>query len=58
MMSDDVRKFARAILHGDEVHKEWLLEAAEAFIAGEPLPPPRDAKTDPDRIRLMHKGGR
>lgn len=36
-----VRAFAKAMLHGDDEHKAWLLEAAEAFIAGNPLPPPR-----------------
>jgi hypothetical protein len=36
-----VRNFARAILHGSDPHRVWLLEAAEAFINGERLPPPR-----------------
>lgn len=31
-------EFAHAILHGDEEHREWLLEAAEAFNAGHALP--------------------
>lgn len=39
-----VRQFAEAILHGDEIHRAWLKEAAEAWIAGKPLPPPRDAR--------------
>jgi hypothetical protein len=43
-IDERIRVFARAILHGDDVHKEWLLEAAEAFIKNEPMPPPRDAK--------------
>jgi len=41
-----IRSFARAILHGDEVHRAWLVEAAEAFIEGKPMPPPRDKKTE------------
>jgi len=33
-----VMEFAKAILHGDEEHKEWLLEAAESFIKGQEIP--------------------
>lgn len=33
-----VREFARSALHGDQVHQQWLLDAAENFIAGLPLP--------------------
>lgn len=40
-----VREFATAILHGDDEHRAWLLEAAEAFIAGHPLPAPRGKGT-------------
>lgn len=36
-----IREFARLILHGDEEHRDWLIEAADAFIAGEEMPPPR-----------------
>lgn len=36
-----IRAFTEAILHGDDEHKAWLQEAAEAYIAGKPLPPPR-----------------
>lgn len=39
-----VIEFARAVLHGDDEHRKWLLEAADAFVNGRPLPPPRDAK--------------
>lgn len=35
-----IRKFAEAILHGDPEHKDWLIRAAEAFIAGDELPAP------------------
>lgn len=51
-----VREFAKAILHGGAVHQAWLLEAAEAFISGQPLPPPRqdnftDITAERDRLR-------
>lgn len=36
-----IRNFARSILHGDDEHRKWLLEAAEAFVTGEALPAPR-----------------
>ncbi len=36
-----VLDFARAILHGDEVHRAWLLEAADAYENGRDIPPPR-----------------
>lgn len=39
--SEAVLSFAKAVLHGDEVHKAWLLEAAQAWTDGKPLPPPR-----------------
>jgi hypothetical protein len=41
----EVRAFAKAVLHGDDAHRAWLLEAAEAFIAGKPLPAPRGKGT-------------
>ncbi len=37
-----VHEFARRILHGDKEHQAWLLDAAEAFTRGNPMPPPRD----------------
>jgi len=40
-----VEDFAEAILHGDEQHRAWLLEAAEAFNTGEPLPEPKTTAT-------------
>lgn len=33
-----VRQFAKTILHGNQEHQEWLLEAAECFIRGEAMP--------------------
>ncbi len=39
--AEAVRGFAKAVLHGDDVHREWLLEAAEAYATGQPLPPAR-----------------
>ncbi len=35
-----IREFATAILHGDQAHKDWLLDAAEAFVAGKRVPKP------------------
>lgn len=43
--ANDIRTFATAILHGDDEHRAWLLEAAEAFVSGNPLPPPRGKGT-------------
>ena len=36
-----IRAFVRLILHGDDEHQAWLLEAAERFLADESVPPPR-----------------
>lgn len=30
-----------AIAHGDQEHRDWLLEALEAIFAGNSVPPPR-----------------
>lgn len=43
----DVLRFAEAILHGDDEHRAWLREAAAAYVAGQPLPPPRSADKRP-----------
>lgn len=41
---DQIRLFAAAILHGDLKHRAWLIDAAEAFVAGNAVPaPPIDA---------------
>jgi hypothetical protein len=37
--ADALRAFTQAILHGDDVHRAWLVQAAEAYIAGGPMPP-------------------
>lgn len=42
-----VLRFAMAVLHGDDEHRFWLMEAAEAFTEGNPLPPPRGKGTSP-----------
>jgi hypothetical protein len=49
MGDEQIRAFAKAILHGDDEHREWLMEAAEAFIAQSPLPPPRGKGTNPPK---------
>ena len=38
--AERIRDFAELILHGDDAHRAWLKEAAEAYIRGEELPPP------------------
>ncbi len=45
--SDAVGRFAREILHGDDDHRAWLLDAAERFAQGRPVPPPA-LRTDED----------
>ncbi len=44
--AEAVLSFAKAVLHGDGVHKAWLLEAAQAWTEGKPLPPPRSAPAE------------
>jgi len=36
-----VMQFADAILHGSHDHRDWLLEAAEAFVENRPMPAAR-----------------
>jgi hypothetical protein len=38
-----VRDFAAKILHGDDVHKAWLTEAADAYVNGFTMPAPRSS---------------
>jgi hypothetical protein len=52
--AEPVRAFAKAVLHGDNEHKAWLLEAAEAFIEGKPLPEPRGKGTAPPHRELTN----
>ena len=42
---ESVTRFVRAVLHGDDEHRVWLMEAAECFVAGKPLPEPRGKGT-------------
>lgn len=35
---DAVLEFASSILHGSDEHREWLLEAAQAFTEGREIP--------------------
>lgn len=37
----EVMAFAKAILHGSQEHRYWLIEAARAFIDNKEVPPPR-----------------
>lgn len=36
-----ILEFTNLILHGDEEHRRWLMEAANAYLDGKPMPPPR-----------------
>ena len=45
--AETARQFTEAIVHGDDEHRAWLREAAEAFIAGAPMPPPRSRLRPP-----------
>jgi hypothetical protein len=59
MVAKAVREFvAKAILHGDEGQRAWLLDAAECFLAGKPMPDPPPsgprALTDEELKRLMN----
>lgn len=38
-------EFAAVILHGDDKHRQWLLNAATAFVNGDQLPQPSDIPT-------------
>jgi len=44
-----VSDFAEAILHGSDEHRQWLRNAAKAFIAGNPIPPPQPASEKHER---------
>ncbi len=45
LVAAEIRKFASAILHGDDDHRGWLTDAGECFIVGRPLPTPRGKGT-------------
>jgi hypothetical protein len=57
-LTEPVRAFAKAVLHGDDEHKAWLLEAAEAFIDRKPLPAQRGrgAQSDAEPVRSNRRG--
>lgn len=41
LVENYLRWFTESILHGDEVHRAWLLEALDCFIEGKHIPEPR-----------------
>jgi hypothetical protein len=45
--ADLVREFVFQIQHGDKDHRDWLVEAGELFIKGEPVKPVRGGKPPP-----------
>lgn len=49
---DAVLTFAKAILHGDQTHRDWLIEAAHAFIAGGTLPAPKSGTKPADLVAM------
>lgn len=48
----DVQRFAEAILHGDDAHRQWLRDAAAAFNEGKPLPEIRGASVGDTPVRI------
>ena len=56
--TEAIRAFAKSILRGDQAHKDWIIKAAEAFVAGKALPKAAQAEEGeadpgaPDRTRL------
>lgn len=50
-----IRAFAYAILHGDDEHRAWLIEAAEAFIVNDPIPEPRGKGIEPDILKMIRE---
>lgn len=49
-----VREFARSILHGDEKHRQWLLDEAEKFIALKRSSPPAPDGAPCERCSRAH----
>lgn len=50
-----ISEFVEVILHGDDEHKAWLREAADAWITGNPIPPARSlADRADEQQRLFH----
>ncbi len=48
LVENYLRLFTESILHGDDVHKKWLLEAVECFIRGEHIPAVRSQIFPPE----------
>ena len=47
-----VQRFAEAILHGDNDHRAWLLNAAKAFVDGKPIPEMRGNTLGDTPVRI------
>jgi|TARA_B100000287_G_scaffold345836_1_gene333286 hypothetical protein len=46
LTKEDVDKYLSGILHGDDIHRDWLKEATyNYFLEGEPMTAPRGAGT-------------
>jgi hypothetical protein len=50
LYAHQILEFAKALQHGDEKHREWLLDAARAFMLGEPLPLPQPLENIDDGL--------
>lgn len=53
--AEAIRAFANDILHGDSEHRSWLLEAAETFIAGKPMPTVRGGANAAARVEALRE---
>lgn len=49
-----IREFVWQIQHGDNEHRDWLREAGELFIKGEPVKPVRGGKNLPWNTNPSH----
>ncbi len=49
-ISDKVKDFAAKILHGDDVHKAWLMEAADSYVNGFSIPASRSSPITDDEV--------
>jgi hypothetical protein len=55
VVGTDVVSFAEKILHGDVEHRAWIMEAAKAFVHGEPIPEIREGKLTEEQVQDRFK---
>jgi hypothetical protein len=51
-VSGALRRFAATIAHGDAEHRQWLLDAADAFADDEPVPEMRGTSIGDTPVRI------